>query len=53
MKGQTEEDTMERVKGEMETTQQVYFRLPPSLFTKFKGRVQDFNIPGPETELDR
>lgn len=40
---------MEWVKGEMETTQQVYDSLPFPLFTKFKGRVQDFNIPGLET----
>lgn len=44
---------MEWVKGEMETTQRVHFSLPSSVFTKFKGRVQDFNIPGPDTELGR
>lgn len=50
MKVQTEGHTMEWVRGEMETNQRVHFSVPSSLFTKFKGRVQDFNIPGPETE---
>lgn len=50
MKGQTGGDTIEWVKGEMETTQWGHFSLPSSLFTKFKGRVQGFNIPEPDTE---
>lgn len=37
---------MEWVKGTMETTQQVYVSLPAFLFTKFKDRVQNFNILG-------
>lgn len=42
---------MEWVKGEMEAIQQVYVNLSFSfsLSTKFKGRVQNFDILGWET----
>lgn len=40
---------MEWAKGEVETTQQVSISHHSSLFTKFKIRIQDFNIPVPET----
>ena len=44
MRGHAEEDTMERAKGETETTQQVYIGHHSSLFTEFKVRIQDFSI---------
>ena len=49
MRGHTEEDTMEWAEGEVETTQQVSISHHSSLFTKFKVRIQDFNILAPET----